>query len=168
MKVLNLNRLNRIESGEKLRHTESNMNTFNYIWTFLLIVLSNSAYQICAKENPEGMNPLATLTITYFVAAIVSAILYFVINKGQNLFHEYAKVNWAPFLLGLVIVGLETGFIYGYKAGWSVSILQIATSTAVAIIMIFVAIFFYKEAVSWNKIVGVLICLVGLFFINFK
>lgn len=76
-------------------------------------------------------------------------------------------MNWAPFVLGLVVVGLETGFIYGYKAGWPVSILQIATSAAVAVVMIFVAMILYKEAITWNKIVGILICLVGLFFINF-
>jgi len=143
------------------------MNVLNYVWPFALIVLSNSVYQICAKENPDGMHPLATLTITYFVATVVSAILYFAVSKGGNLFKEYARLNWAPFVLGLVIVGLETGFIYGYKAGWPVSILQIATSAAVAVVMIFVGIFLYRESVSWNKILGILICLVGLFFINF-
>lgn len=143
------------------------MNIFSYIWPFLLIVLSNSVYQICAKENPSAMNPLATLTVTYLVAAVFSALMYFFMTKGGNIFKEYSKLNWAPFVLGLVVVGLETGFIYGYKAGWPVSILQIATSAAVAVVMIFVAMILYKEAITWNKIVGILICLVGLFFINF-
>lgn len=143
------------------------MNTFNLVWTFALIVLTNSIYQICTKENPEGMNPLATLTVTYFVATIFSAALYFIMSKGGNLFREYSKLNWAPFLLGLAITGLETGFIYGYKAGWPVSILQIASSAGVAVVMIFVSIFLYKEGISWNKILGIIICLVGLFFINF-
>lgn len=143
------------------------MNLFYYAWTFALIVFSNSVYQICAKENPEGMNPFATFTVTYFVATVVSAILYFTMSKGGNLFKEYTKLNWAPFVLGLVIVGLETGFIYGYKAGWSVSILQIATSAAVSVAMIFVALFLYKEGITWNKIAGIIICLIGLFFINF-
>jgi len=143
------------------------MNTFNLIWTFGLIVLTNSIYQICTKENPDGMNPFATLTVTYFVATIFSAVLYFAMTKGGNLFKEYGKLNWAPVLLGLAITGLEAGFIYGYKAGWTVSILQIASSTGVAVVMIFVSIFLYKEGVSWNKIVGIVICLLGLFFINF-
>ena len=42
---------------------------FNYVWPLGLVVLSNVLYQICAKSVPEGMNPLASLTITYLIGA---------------------------------------------------------------------------------------------------
>ena len=29
-------------------------------------------------------------------------------------------MNWAPFVLGIVIVGLETGWFYAYKAGYKI------------------------------------------------
>lgn len=35
----------------------------SYIWSIVLIILSNVVYQICAKSVPEGINPLASLTI---------------------------------------------------------------------------------------------------------
>ena len=90
----------------------------NYIWPIALVVLSNTFYQICAKSVPGNMNPLASLTITYMIGAAVSGVLYYVLNRHSDpsLLFEWSKTNWAPFLLGFVIVGLEVGFIYAYKA----------------------------------------------------
>lgn len=133
-----------------------------------LVVLSNVFYQICAKSVPENMNPFASLTVTYLVGAVVSLILYYVLGKNGNIFHEYQKLNWAPFVLGLIVVGLEVGYIYAYKAGWSVSTAQIVQAAVVAVILIFVGYLIYKEALTWNKIVGIFICLTGLVFINIK
>lgn len=139
---------------------------FSYIWPIGLVVLSNVVYQICAKSIPETINPFASLTITYAVGAIASAILYFALVDGGNLIREYRQLNWSPFVLGLVIVGLETGFIYAYKAGWMVSSAQIVQGSILGIALLAVGYFLYHEQLSASKIIGVLICLVGLYFIN--
>lgn len=140
----------------------------HFIWPMALVVLSNVAYQICAKSVPERMNPLASLTITYLIGALASGILYFVLNRGGSLLKEYHKLNWAPIVLGMVIVGLEVGWIYAYKAGWQVSTGFIVQSAFLAAILIFVGYFLYQEALTWNKIAGVAVCLVGLIIINWK
>ncbi len=141
---------------------------FSFIWPIALVVLSNVAYQVCAKSTPEGMNPFASLTVTYLVGAVFSALIYFAFGSGGNLLNEYAKLNWAPFALGIVIVGLEVGFIFAYKAGWQVSAASVVQSSFLAVALIFVGWLLYKEALTWNKIVGVVICLIGLVFINRK
>ena len=140
----------------------------SYVWPIVLVVLSNVVYQICAKSVPKGMDPLASLTITYLVGAVASGVLYFILNGNGNLIQEYGKLNWAPIILGIVIVGLETGWIYAYKAGWQVSTGFIVQSAFLAVVLIFVGYFLYHEALTWNKIVGVAICIVGLIFINLK
>ena len=137
-----------------------------YIWPMVLVVASNVVYQICAKSVPDKINPFASLVVTYSVGAITSLILYFVLNRNASLIQEYGKLNWAPIVLGISIVGLEAGFIYAYKAGWEVSILSIVQSAFLTVALIFVGVLFYKEALTWNKIVGIVICLIGLFFIN--
>lgn len=141
---------------------------FKYIWPLLLVVLSNTFYQICAKSVPEKMNPFASLTVTYAVGAVASLAMFFVLNRNGNLIAEYKKINWAPFILGIVIVGLEVGYIYAYKAGWAVSTAQIVQAAVLAVILIFVGYFLYKEELTWNKIVGIIICLGGLALINKK
>lgn len=141
---------------------------FSYIWPLGLVVLSNVFYQICAKAVPEKINPFASLTITYAIGTVASLILFFVLNKDANLIEEYRHTNWAPFVLGLVIVGLEVGWIYAYKAGWQVSVAQIVQAAFLAVILIAVGYMLYKEDITWNKIVGVAVCLAGLGLINMK
>ena len=114
---------------------------FNYIWPLLIIVFSNTLYQICAKGIPAQMNTYASMTVTYAVATVV---------------------------LGIVITGLEIGFIFAYKAGWKVSTLATLSNALLAVILVFVGRIGYHEAISWSKILGVAICLVGLYFINRK
>ena len=71
-------------------------------------------------------------------------------------------------MLGVVIVGLEVGFIYAFRAGWQVSVTQIITSAAVAVILIFAGYLLYHEAITWNKIVGMIVCIAGLVLINLR
>lgn len=141
---------------------------WSMIWPIGLVVLSNVVYQICAKSVPSGLNPFAALTVTYLVGALASAILFFVLGKHTNPIKELSHMNWVPFVLGLVVVGLEVGFIYAYKSGWTVSTAALVQGVALAIILIFVGFLLYKESLTWNKLVGIGICLVGLFFINYK
>ncbi len=141
---------------------------FYYVWPIALVVLANTSYQICTKSVPAGMNPFASLTVTYLVGAATSAILFFVLGAEKNLVREYAKLNWAPFILGIVIVGLEAGWVYAYKAGWQVSTGFIVQSAFLAAALLLVGYFLYHEALTWNKVVGVAICLIGLIFINYK
>ena len=141
---------------------------FAYIWPIGLVVLSNVVYQICAKSVPEGINPFASLTVTYLVGAVASAVLFFVLGSGGNLLKEYGKLNWAPVVLGIVIVGLEAGYIFAFKAGWQVSTGFIVQSSFLAAVLLLVGYFLYREALTWNKLVGVAICLIGLVFINYK
>ncbi len=139
-----------------------------YFLPLLLVVASNVVYQICAKSVPKDMNPLASLTVTYAVGAIASLVLYFVQNRHGNYLHELSRLNFAPFLLGIVIVGLEVGWIYAYKVGWQVSTGSIVQSSLLAALLIPVGALLYHEPITWNKSVGIGICAIGLVFINLK
>ena len=141
---------------------------FSYIWPIALVVLSNTLYQICAKSVPEGMNPLASLTVTYLIGAAVSCAMYYILNRDANLIREIRQTNWAPIVLGIVVVGLEVGFIYAFRAGWQISMAQIVSSAVLAVILIFVGYLLYHEAITWNKIVGIIVCLAGLVLINYR
>ena len=140
----------------------------SYIWPIALIVLSNTMYQICAKSVPEGMDPFASLTVTYLVGAILSGVLYYALGNHSGLLKEYSKLNWAPIILGIVIVGLEAGYIFAFKAGWLVSTAQVVQAAILAGVLLFVGWLLYHEAMTWNKIIGIVICLIGLVFINLK
>ena len=139
---------------------------FSYVWPMALIILAEVAYQICTKSTPEAMSPFAALTVTYLVAAVTSAVLFFTLERDTGLLREYGKLNWAPVILGVAIVGLEAGWIYAFKAGWQVSTGFVVQSAFLAVALLAVGYLLYQEALTWNKIVGILICLVGLVFLN--
>ena len=135
-------------------------------WPIALIVLSNVFYHVCSKSTPTDVNPFAALTITYALGAVSSLILYFALNKGGSLLQEYRHVNWSTFALGIAIVGLEAGSIYMYKVGWNISTGLLVSSAAAAIVLIFVGRLIYREAITASKLIGILICMLGLYFIN--
>ena len=139
---------------------------FAYIWPIALVVVCNTLYQVCAKSVPADMDPFASLTITYLVGAATSFALYFGLNRSGSLLQEYRHVNWAPIVLGLVVVALEVGMIFAYKAGWKVSLASTVQGTFVAIALVAVGAIFYHEAITVNKLIGVALCLGGLAVMN--
>ena len=138
----------------------------HYIWPLAVIVFANTLYQVCAKGIPPQMNTYASMTVTYGVATVFSALAFFVTSRGGNILKEFSLSNWATVVLGIVITGLELGFIFAYKAGWKVSTLSTVANGLVAVALIFVALFGYHEALSLSKIAGIALCLLGLWCIN--
>ncbi|MBR4020184.1 MAG: EamA family transporter [Firmicutes bacterium] len=135
-------------------------------WPILLAVFSDIFYQISAKSTPETLNPFASLTVTYLIGSAVSAILFFVMNPGQSILTEWKSLNWAAFVLGVAIVGLEVGSIYMYKVGWAVNTGYIVKAGLLSVALIAVGYFLYKEDFTTTKAVGIAACLLGLYLIN--
>lgn len=139
---------------------------FSYLWPMALIIVTNILYQICAKSVPRGIHPFASLTVTYLIGAVASGLLYYFLSSETTLWKEYGKLNWAPVVLGLVITGLEAGWICAYKAGWPISTGFLTQSAFLAVALLLVGYFLYHETVSWSKIIGAVFCLIGLVFLN--
>lgn len=137
-----------------------------FIWPIALVVIANVVYQICAKSVPKNMDTMASMVITYLVGALCSAIMFFIMNRDASLLQEFSKSNSAPVWLGVSVVGLEVGFIYAYKIGWAVSTASIVQSTFLSLALLVVGALLYNEAITLNKIIGISICLVGLYFIS--
>ena len=136
------------------------------IWPIVLIVASNILYQICAKSVPKDMDVMASMTVTYLVGAVCSGLMFFSMNRTPHLLQECSKLNAAPILLGISVVGLEVGYIYAYKVGWPVSIASTVHSAFLALALIFVGPLLYNETITPQKVIGVIICLAGLYLIN--
>lgn len=138
----------------------------NLYWPIILIVVSNIFYNVCSKSTPGELNPFAALTVTYVIGAIVSTLAFFLLNPGDSLIQQYKHLNWSTFVLGIAVVGLEAGSIYMYKAGWNISTGQLVYSSILALCLIIVGYFFYHETITITKVIGILVCLFGLFLIN--
>ena len=136
------------------------------LWPILLILLSNTVYNICTKSTPGNVNAFGALMITYAVATIFTGIIFVFLVKPENVFTELSHVNWTSVVLGMVIVGLELGYIFAYRAGWKVSSASLVANIGLAIVLIFVGAVLYGENITLKQLMGILICCVGLFLIN--
>lgn len=135
-------------------------------YPILIIVLSNTVYNICAKSTSAEINAFASLTITYTVAAVVSFAVFLITAKGKGIAAEFGKANWASFILGIVIIGLEIGYILAYRNGWKMNAVSVTANIALAVVLIVVAFLFYKETMTIKQIVGMILCAGGLILIN--
>ena len=128
---------------------------WNLVWPILIVILSNTFYNICMKSM-----------LTYFAAAIISAIIFVYMVGPSNAVFEISKINWTSVILAIAIVGLEVGYVFVYRAGWSVSTASVVANIGLACVLIAVGYFLYKENVSLNQIFGIIVCMAGLILIN--
>ena len=84
---------------------------WNMVWPVLLVVFSNTFYNICQKSTPEDANPFIALTMTYLVAAAASAGIFFATAGTHDVLGQIRKLNWTTVVLGFAIIGLEAGVI---------------------------------------------------------
>lgn len=138
----------------------------SYWWPIILVVASNTLYQICAKLLPPDVHPLASATVIYLVGALTTVILLRFLSHEQNLLREYSRVNWTAFVIGVCVVGLEVGMLYTYRVGWPLSTATVVQAAFLALSLLVVSALFFHEPITANKVIGIAICLVGLYFLN--
>ena len=142
------------------------MNELKYYLPIILIVTANVFYNICTKSTPTTVNPFLSLLVTYLVAALLTFILMITNGLDEGLVQSFKRLNWTSFALGISVVALEFGYISAYRAGWNISLGSLVANISLAILLIPVGLLFYKEVLTTNHLVGIALCLAGLFFIN--
>lgn len=140
--------------------------SLSFLWPIAVVVGGNIFYHICAKETPDGINALASLTITYAIAAVTCLVLFFVTSGGGNIIAEWSGINWATIVLGMAIVALEAGNIFMYRVGWNISTGNIVCNIALAVCLLIVGFLLYSEAITATKAIGILVCMAGLVLVN--
>jgi drug/metabolite transporter (DMT)-like permease len=141
---------------------------FLFYFSIILAILSSALYHFVAKSTPANVNFTVSLLVTYATAffTILLTFPFFPIQDG--LMAELKKLNWASFGLALGAVGIEFGFLLMYRAGWNLGISSVLTTVFASLILVPVAVFVFKDKVSWVNIAGILVCLVGLVMLNWK
>jgi len=137
-----------------------------YVFSIVIIVISNVLYNICQKSTPEGVNPFSSLLVTYLTASIITIITLLLFYMDKNLVQSFKGLNWTSIVLGISIVGLEFGYLMAYRSGWNISEGSLVANIILALMLIPVGMLFYKEGFALTKTLGVLFCIVGLLLLN--
>lgn len=141
---------------------------FLFYLSITLAICSSALYHFVAKSTPANVNFSVSLLVTYAVAfgVVLLTLLFFPMPNG--LAFELKQLNWASIGLAIAVVGIEFGFLLVYRSGWNLGIAAVLTNVVASLILLPVAIFFFKDKISWVNIVGIFVCLGGLIMLNWK
>jgi drug/metabolite transporter (DMT)-like permease len=143
-------------------------NMFLFYFSIALAIASSALYHFTAKSTPSNVNFTVSLLVTYGVAFLVVLLTFFFFPIKNNLAFELKQLNWASIGLAIAIVGIEFGFLLTYRAGWHLGIAAVLVNVIASLILVPVAIFLFKDKISWVNILGILVCLAGLVMLNWK
>lgn len=137
-----------------------------YIWSIVIIVVSNILYNVSLKLTPENASPFPALLATYAAAAIAVVIASIFDRSGKGLVSGMKDLNWTSLVLGLSIAGLEFGYLMAFRSGWNISTGSLVANILLAITIIPIGIIFFREDFSLMKAAGAALCIFGLVLIN--
>jgi drug/metabolite transporter (DMT)-like permease len=138
-----------------------------FYFSIALTIASSAFYHFAAKSMPANVNFTVSLLVTYGVA-FVATLFTFVFFPTSSIVAELKQLNWASIGLALAVMGIEFGYLLMYRAGWNLGIAAVLVTVLAALILVPVAVFVFKDKISWINISGILVCLVGLIMLNWK
>lgn len=124
-----------------------------------LAVCSVAGYHLAMKLVPPHVNPFLPLAAAYLLAFLVCLAGLFLWPHGSRALGELRPGVLA---IALTVVGIELGFLLAYRAGVSVGYAALAVNVASALVLMPIALWFFKDHLSASKLAGVALSLGGL------
>ncbi len=141
----------------------------NYFFPPILIIFGLVLYQISQKSVDKEANPFLVIAVAYFIGIIACIAGFYLFPKQDTEIIPVVKtIIWSAIGIGLGAAAIEFGFLLAYRAGWNISTLPLSANVFSALILILLGIFAYRESLSVEKIIGVLMCIGGLVLITIK
>lgn len=138
-----------------------------FYFSITLAIASSALYHFVAKSTPANVNFTVSLLVTYGVAFVATLFTFFFFPTS-SVVAELKQLNWASIGLALAVMGIEFGYLLMYRAGWNLGIAAVLVTVLAALILVPVAVFVFKDKLSWVNIAGILVCLAGLVMLNWK
>ena len=93
---------------------------------------------------------------------------YFILPSKESFGDSLKNVNYASYLLGVAVVGIETGFLLIYRSGWKLGLAAPFSSSITNVLLILIGLLVFKEHITGVKLLGILFCIAGVFLISIK
>jgi drug/metabolite transporter (DMT)-like permease len=131
-----------------------------------LAVASTVAYHLITKLVPAGAHPVATLLAAYLFGSFLCAGILVVMPAEAGLRGLFTQVNWTAPALAVAVVVLDLAYILLYRSGFPVSFGALVTQVAAALALLGVGFLYFKDRLTITNVVGVVLCLAGLWLVN--
>jgi multidrug transporter EmrE-like cation transporter len=107
------------------------------------------------------VNALGLLTLAYFIACSSAATLW-LLNPGLGSNRLEVRDMVTAAALGVSIVGLEFGFVSAFRMGMPINATGTIVNVWVALLVVPVGYFVFREQMSLVNMVGLALCCAGL------
>jgi len=127
-----------------------------------LTALATTLYHVAQKSIVPGVHPMVSLVVTY-ATSLVACLAAIPFAPGGAVFVRSLKeLNWATYVVGLSIVGVELAILLAYRAGWRISLASVIANVTTALLLVIIGVVGYREHLAARHVVGLLMCLGGL------
>jgi drug/metabolite transporter (DMT)-like permease len=127
-----------------------------------LTALATTLYHVAQKSIVPGVHPMVSLVVTY-ATSLVACLATIPFAPGGAVFvRSIRDLNWATYVVGLSIVGVELAILLAYRAGWRISLASVIANVTTALLLVIIGVFVYREHLAARHVVGLLMCLGGL------
>ena len=86
----------------------------------------------------------------------------FLITKNTIFANEKNSINIFNLVIGLIIIGVEGGYMLMYRTGWEVSKASVFANIVLAGLLLILGAVLFKESIDAKKIIGVVLCALGI------
>ena len=141
----------------------------NYFFPPILIVLGLIVYQVSQKSTNQSANPFIVVIMAYLIGIVACTGAYFLFPKQETASLPMMRtVVWSALGIGLGAAAIEIGFMFAYRAGWNLSLLPLSVTVCSTILLAVIGLIAFREMLSTEKVIGVLLCLGGLILITVR
>ncbi len=137
----------------------------NELIPVLIIITGGVLYHVAQKSTPRGVDPFLSLFLSFGLASL--ACLIIAATRGHASGSQLRTINWTAFALAASLVGIESGYLIGYRNGLKINITSFACNTMIAVVLVFFGAFLYGERFTLRNTLGAVLCLGGLLLLRF-
>ncbi len=127
----------------------------------IIMILGTTFYHIGQKSIPSEVSPVLSLAVNY-ITALFATLLLLPLYPPRTTGTSLRNVNWASYVVGISIVGVELAVLLAYRTGWKISLVSVIGNTASALLLVFIGLIFFHEQLSGKNAAGIVLCLAGL------
>jgi len=128
----------------------------------IIMILGTTFYHIGQKSIPSHLSPVLSLAVNYVTALVATLLLLPLYPLREAGSGSLRNVNWASYVVGISIVGVELAVLLAYRTGWKISLVSVIGNTASALLLVLIGLIFFHEQLSGKNAVGIALCLAGL------
>lgn len=134
---------------------------FMHFLSVLIVVFAGVGYHLVSRNIPEGGNQFLGVGMAYVMACIVCLGL-FALTADGSLAEELSRISWHYLIIGVMVPGIEIGFVLMYQHGWPLSSGALTADVLADTCLLLIGLLVFHDSLSLVNWIGMAACIAGV------